>query len=268
MRFGVIFPGYGPYCDRGFTERIAVEAERMGADAVLVWDHYMLPYGNETFDAYLLLSYLAARTSRIKLGTCVTPFPFRNPAMLAKQIATLDVLSQGRVIVGVGAGWHWPEFDAYSMWDGASVRVKKTKEALELMTRLWTETKVSFEGKFYSTKEAVLEPKPVQKPYPPLWFGTTGKTMLDLATKYGSGWIPTDITLGEYEKYASMLRSRLPSGKEKRFAFAVQDWPRGDLAARIEAYERAGCNFYCAVLHQNEKKALEQLKQLERILKE
>ena len=267
MRFGVIFPAYGPYCNRGFAERVVAEAERMGADAALVWDHYMLPHGNETFDAYLLLSYLAARTDRIKLGTCVTPLPLRNPAMLAKQIATLDVLSQGRTIVGVGAGWHWPEFDAYSTWDGASVRVKKTKEALELMTKLWTEEEVSFEGEFYSTKNAVLEPKPLQKPYPPIWFGTTGKIMLGLAAEYGSGWIPTDLTLGEYERYAKLLRKRLPSGKEKYFVFAVQDWPRGDLVARIEAYERAGCNFYCLVLHQNEKKALEQLDQLGRTLR-
>ena len=264
MRFGVVFPAYGPYCNREFAERFVAEAERRGAEAVLVWDHYMLPYGNQTFDAYILLSYLAARTSRIRLGTCVTPFPFRNPAMLAKMIATLDALSQGRTIVGVGAGWHWPEFDAYSTWDDAGVRVKKTEEALKLMTRLWTEAEVNFEGEFYSAKGAVLEPKPVQKPHPPLWFGTTGKIMLRLAAEYGGGWIPTDISLGEYEKYAKLLRNLLPDEKKGTFVFAAQDWPVGDLSKRIEAYERAGCDLYFAVIPQDDKKAMELLKLLAR----
>lgn len=263
MRFGVVFPAYGSYYDRGFAERMIIETERRGIDAMLVWDHYMLPYGNETLDAYILLSYLAAKTSRIKLGTCVTPLPFRNPAMLAKMIATLDVLSQGRMIVGVGAGWHEPEFRGYSEWDDAGTRVRKTREALELMTQLWTKGKVSFRGEFYSAEGAVLEPKPIQKPYPPLWFGSFGKKMLELAARYGSGWIPVDISLREYEKCAKMLR--LSTEKKKDFVFAFVDWPSlgPELVERVGAYEEAGCNYYCAVLHKDEKKALEQLRQLE-----
>ena len=265
MRFGAVFPAYGSYCDREFAEKIAVEAERRGIDAVLVWDHYMLPYGNRTFDAYILLSYLAARTSRVRLGTCVTPLPFRNPAMLAKMAATLDVLSGGRLIIGVGAGWHEPEFRAYSEWGDPSTRVGKTEEALELMIQLWTKNEVSFSGRFYSAEGAVLEPKPVQRPHPPLWFGTFGRRMLRLAARYGSGWIPVDISLGEYKIYAKFLRRAV--GGRKDFVFAVVDWPAfgSELVERVRGYAGVGCDYYCAVLHEDEKKALEQLGQLEEL---
>lgn len=101
MKFGIVFPSYDSFCDREFAEEVATKAEDEELDSMLVWDHYMLPYGNRTFDAYILLSYLAGKTERIRLGTCVTPLPFRNPAMLAKMIATLDRLSEG------GYRWRW-----------------------------------------------------------------------------------------------------------------------------------------------------------------
>jgi probable F420-dependent oxidoreductase len=268
MRFGVVFPAYGPYCDRKFAERMAVEAEERGINGIFIWDHYMLPDGNRTLDAYVLLSYLAAKTERIRLGTCVTPLPFRNPAMLAKIIATLDVLSEGRTIVGVGAGWHRPEFEAYSEWSDASVRVRKTREALELMTQLWTKEEVDFKGEFYSAKGAVLEPKPIQTPHPPLWFGTTGKMMLKLAARYGSGWItPVGTSLEEYERYSKTLRNQLPDEKKKNFVFGFVDWPveERELSKRIEACERAGCNYYCTILRREKDEALKQLRQIERM---
>jgi probable F420-dependent oxidoreductase len=227
----------------------------------------MLPYWNETMDAYVLLAYLAGKTERIKLGTCVTPLPFRNPAMLAKMVSTLDVLSGGRFILGVGAGWHEDEFRAYSSWDNAEIRVRKTKEALRLMLELWTKKRVDFRGEFYSAKGAVLEPKPVQKPHPPLWFGTVGKIMLRLAFEYGDGWIPTDLSIGEYEFYAARIKEFLAEKKRKDFVLAVQDWPPADLRGRIEVYARAGCNCYCAVLDQEEKRALKLIKRLGEVSK-
>lgn len=264
MKFGIVYPAYGSYCNREFAEKVARTAEDEGLDSMLVWDHYMLPQSNQTLEAYSLLSYLAAKTERLRLGTCVTPIPFRNPAILAKTIATLDVLSKGRVIVGVGAGWHMPEFEGYSTWDEAGVRVAKTKEALELITKLWTERKVDFEGRYYRAKGAVLEPKPVQRPYPPLWFGTVGKVMLGLTVGYGSGWIPIDISPVEYRHYASVLERRLPEKRRKDFAFAYVGWSRdkGELAGEIEGYRLAGCNYFCLLLDPSPKRAFEQLKWL------
>lgn len=262
MKFGIVLPTYGPYCKKEFAKKAAIEAEKNGFDSLLVWDHYMLPYGKKTFDSYILLSYLAAETDRIKLGTCVTPLPFRNPAVLAKMISSLDILSCGRTIIGIGAGWSREEFEGYSTWDGAGVRVRKTEEALKLMIKLWTEERVNFEGDFYSASGAVLEPKTVQKPHPPLWVGSTGKKMLKLAAEYGSGWIPIDISADLYGKYATILRNLLR--KKDNFVFSFVDWPRkgAELETRIEEFRRAGCEYYCAILRKNKKEALEQLDEL------
>ena len=105
---------------------------------------------------------------------------------MAKMVATLDNLSIGRVIFGVGAGWSQEEFDGYSEWNSNKVRVDKTQEGLELMIKLWTEDEVTFDGTHYNAKNAVLEPKPVQKPYPNLLFGGSGTRMLALAGRYGN----------------------------------------------------------------------------------
>lgn len=263
MRFGIVYPAHGPWCDRSFAEKVAIEAERHGLDSLLVWDHYMLPNGNNTLEAYVLLSYLAGKTSRLKLGTCVTPLPFRNPAMLAKTIATLDVVSGGRAIVGVGAGWHRAEFEGYSKWEGDHVRVQKTHEALKLMIELWTKREVHFSGKYYSASGAVLEPKPLQKPYPQLWFGTTGKKMLKLAARYGSGWVPIDVTAEEYRKCVDTLKQELRDTK-KDFVFACVSRPlKGEsLAEVVESYARAGCNYFVMQVGEDRNEALEQIKLL------
>jgi alkanesulfonate monooxygenase SsuD/methylene tetrahydromethanopterin reductase-like flavin-dependent oxidoreductase (luciferase family) len=171
-----------------------LEADRLGFDAALIPDHYMWgdmggmmhrPDSNVTMESWITLTYLAAKTEQIHLGTMVTPIPFRPPGMLAKMISTLDVLSNGRVIAGVGAGWSQVEFEGYSEWNGSKTRVDKTHEGLELMLELWTKDKVDFEGKFYKAKGAVLEPKPVQKPYPKLLFGSRGSRMLALSGTHG-----------------------------------------------------------------------------------
>lgn len=173
------------------TEAI-IEADQLGFDGAVMPDHYMWgemewhkrPDSNATLETWVMLSYLAAKTAQIRLGTLVTPIPFRPPSVLAKMVATLDVLSKGRVVLGVGAGWSQVEFEGYSEWNEPKVRVDKTEEGLELMIRLWTQDKVTFGGKYYSAKAAVLEPKPVQKPYPQLLFGGRGDRMLKLAGRY------------------------------------------------------------------------------------
>ncbi len=122
-------------------EKVALKAEEEGYDYFLVTDHYMQPKFNGHPEVWTLLAYLAAKTSRIRLGTCVTPLPLRPPAMLAKTIATLDNLSAGRVILGAGFGWYEPEFDAFSTWLENRERIAYSREALKLMFRLWNEEK-------------------------------------------------------------------------------------------------------------------------------
>lgn len=180
--------------DYNHISQIVIEADKLGFDGALMPDHYMWgtmggrltrPDRFVTLETWMTISYLFAKTENIKLGTLVTSIPFRPPGMMAKMVATLDNLSNGRVIFGVGAGWAQEEFDGYSTWDSDKVRVDKTKEGLELMLKLWTEDEVTVKGTHYTAKNAVIEPKPVQKPYPPLLFGGSGNRMLSLAGRYG-----------------------------------------------------------------------------------
>lgn len=198
------------YHELDVVKEAILEADTAGFDGALIPDHYMWgtrdpsrqrPDDYVTLDSWVLLSFLAAKTEQIYLGTRVTPIPFRPPGILAKMVSTLDVLSNGRIILGVGAGWSKEEFDGYSEWNKPKIRVDKTIEGLELIVRLWTQDEVNFEGTFYRAKAAVLEPKPMQKPYPPLLFGSSGDRMLRLAGKYGNiCFIPHTQTAEEYEE--------------------------------------------------------------------
>ncbi|MFQ6134756.1 MAG: LLM class flavin-dependent oxidoreductase [Nitrososphaerales archaeon] len=247
MKFGLALPVRGDNCRRELLVDAAKTAEDMGFDSIWVWDHYMTPSSNALLDAWILLSHLAAVTSKVSLGSLVTPIPFRPPGMLAKMVATADILSGGRVILGVGAGWHRPEFEGYSVWDDDATRVAKTREGLRLILKLWTEDKVDFEGRYYSARGAVLEPKPVQKPHPPLWFGSFGSYMLKLTARYGEGWIPVHISSEEYgEAKANLLRHMKSMGK-KRMIFSLFDnefSSPDDLQNKMEAFKDAGCEYY------------------------
>ncbi|MFX1457160.1 MAG: LLM class flavin-dependent oxidoreductase [Promethearchaeota archaeon] len=180
------------YEDYPLTEKAVIEADKYDFEGIIFPDHYMwgeLPWhkrpdSNKTLDTWMTISYLLAKTEKIKIGTLVTPIPFRPPGMLAKMISTADVLSGGRTMVGIGAGWSQIEFEGYSEWNGPKVRVDKTYEGLDLMIQLWTKDKVNFEGKYYNARGAILDPKPLQKPYPKLIFGSRGKRMLKLAGQY------------------------------------------------------------------------------------
>lgn len=155
----------------------------------LTSDHLVFPHqmgDSGTVEVWTLLSYLSALTEKIRLGTLVTPMPLRPPQILAKVVSSLDILSNGRSILGVGAGYVREEFEAYYQWDDPKTRVDKTYEAVEMITQLWTRDVVNYCGKHYSTKNTILEPKPIQRPHPPLLFGSmgSGKRMLKLAGKY------------------------------------------------------------------------------------
>ena len=168
-------------------EKAAVRADELGFWGAVIPDGYMWGPkngGNSTMEAWTVVSHLSAKTKSIKLGTFVTPIPFRPPGLLAKVVSTVDVISNGRTILGVGAGSSQAAFEGYSTWEGPSVRVSKTREGLELMLRLWEEEKVDFEGRYYFARGAVLSPKPIQRPHPPLLFGGQKKRMLELAGQY------------------------------------------------------------------------------------
>ena len=144
------------YNSWNLVEQAVPLADEFGFWGAVIPDHYMWaeafgqPQKDSTLESWVALTYLAAKTQKIKLGTIVTPIPFRPPAMLAKMVATMDVLSSGRAILGVGAGWSQTEFEGYSTWDDPKTRVNKTKEGVELILQLWQKPQVDFNGKILS----------------------------------------------------------------------------------------------------------------------
>lgn len=256
------------YKELDIVKEAILEADRLGFDGALLPDHYMWgsrepsrrrPDDYVTVDSWVLLTYLAAKTEQIRLGTRVTPIPFRPPGMLAKMVSTLDILSNGRIILGVGAGWSKEEFEGYSEWNEPKIRVDKTVEGLGLMVRLWTQKEVTFEGKYYRAKAAVLEPKPVQKPYPTLLFGSSGDRMLRLAGKYGNiCFIPRTQTPEDYEegkKKVLKVAKRLNRADKVAFmAGAMSEVPysQKEYSRRVEEAIETGSSYFQTSFPRNE----------------
>lgn len=190
VSFGVHFePLFG--FDYRTIERIAINAEQLGYDSVWICDHFFRDMDSvsiNSLEAWTLLTALAAKTSKLKLGVLVTCNSYRPPALLAKIAATLDMISNGRLIFGIGAGWKEIEYKAYGYaFPSVTERIYRLEEALQVILKLWTNERTSFEGEFYRLKDAVFAPKPVQKPHPPILIGGHGeKRTLKLVAKYGN----------------------------------------------------------------------------------
>lgn len=167
-------------------------AEELGYDSAWLYDHFhaLGNKSNPCLEAWTTLSALATLTKRIKIGTMATCASYRNPSLLAKMGATVDIISHGRLILGVGAGWYEEEYSAYGYeFPDQRTRVRQLKEALIVIEKLWTEDRSSFKGQFYSLQDAVCLPKAVQKPRPQILVGITqGKITLPyLASRYADG---------------------------------------------------------------------------------
>jgi alkanesulfonate monooxygenase SsuD/methylene tetrahydromethanopterin reductase-like flavin-dependent oxidoreductase (luciferase family) len=253
------------YNDYPLIEEAIIEADKRGFDGAILPDHYMwgdLPWhrrqdNNRTLETWITITHLLGKTENIKIGTLVTPIPFRPPGFLAKMVSTADVLSGGRTMVGVGAGWSQIEFEGYSVWNSPGIRVDKTYEGLDLMIQLWTKNEVNFEGKYYQAKRAVLDPKPLQKPYPKLIFGSQGTRMLNLAGQYGDicflppwpGKNPEDMK--QIIKEAAKLHKRTD-----KLAFMAGDMVPSDIGEYLKKVEKAvdsGANYFLASFPRTEK---------------
>jgi len=169
---------------------LTLKVEKLGFDSVHVNDH--LIHGELKKDPYLeammLMSALAAETSKIKLGHLVLCNSFRNPAYLAKMVCTLDNISNGRALFWLGAGWYEDEYKGYGYpFPSAKQRVDELEESLIIYKKLFTERISNFEGKFWKLDKNINIPKPIQKPYPQLVLGTSGKRMIDIACREADG---------------------------------------------------------------------------------
>ncbi len=167
--------------------------DELGYDAAWVFDHFFPILSDPTgacFEGWTLLAALAAQTSRVKVGVLVTGNTYRHPAVLAKIGATLDHTTDGRLIMGLGAAWFEMEHNAYGIpFYTVGERIRRSDEAAQIIKSLWTQKQTTFEGRYYQLKDAYCEPKPIQKPYPPIMIGGSGeKLMLKVIAKHADIW--------------------------------------------------------------------------------
>jgi len=191
LRFGIqTYPQNTTYAE---ILQVWREADELGFDTAFAFDHF-LPFGADPngpcFEGWMLLSALAARTKKLKVGLLVTGNTYRHPAVLAKMAATVDHVSNGRLILGVGAGWYEREHAAYGIpFSTRSGRAKQFAEAVQIMKLLFTQERTTFTGKYYQLKDAPFSPKAVQKPHPPILIGGMGpKIIQPLAARYADMW--------------------------------------------------------------------------------
>jgi len=171
---------------------VAVKGEDLGYDSFWVMDHFHQIQNvgqpqEPMLEGWVTISVLAGLTSKIKLGTMVTGNTYRHPSVLAKMGATLDVLSKGRLFMGIGAAWNEDEALAYGIpFPPTKERLQRLDEAVQVIRLMWTEDKASFEGKFYQLRGAYCDPKPIQRPHPKILIGGSGeKRTLKTVAKYG-----------------------------------------------------------------------------------
>lgn len=221
LHFGVTLP----QIKRSWPEAraAALHFEQLGFDSLWVCDHlYGVPSpGNGILEAWTLLSAVAAITERVGLGTLVTPPFFRNPAVLAKQIATLEQIAPGRAYPGFGAGWFEAEFDAYGCaFPSLGERLRALEESLAIMTGMWTQEKTSFSGTHYSVKDVMCEPKPAKKPRV-LVGGGGEKVLMGIAAKYADTWNNMAVFQGQLAQKVDALKRRCDETKRDFGTLAI-----------------------------------------------
>ncbi len=206
MKFGCSLIVRGKHATQENIRALASNAEAWGFDSVWVSDHIILPplvtsvypaspngqfpdlWLERYFEPMAILNYVAGFTQRVQLGMSVLILPMRNPIEVAKEIAGADVLSQGRIVFGVGVGWFKEEFDV--LREPFHQRGQRMDEYLEICKTLWTQEPATYEGQFYQFQEARFAPKPTQKPHPPIWIGGQSLAAIRRAVRYGDGWHP------------------------------------------------------------------------------
>jgi probable F420-dependent oxidoreductase len=205
MKAGILLPHVGEPTTRENILYIAKEAEKEGLDSVWVIERLLWPlkpqspYGGipdmpipteyqNILDPLETLTYVAGNTERISLGTCIIDMLYHSPVVLARRLATLDILSGGRVIAGFGIGWSKDEFDVSGV--PFEHRGARANEFLQALKRIWTEDVVEFKGQFYNIPPSKIGPKPVQKPHPPILLGGFTPKTFPRIVKYADGWIP------------------------------------------------------------------------------
>jgi F420-dependent oxidoreductase-like protein len=188
----------------------ANKIEELGYHSLWVYDHFHTvpsPTQDPTYECWSLMAALSQTTSKVRLGQMCTCNSYRNPAYLTKVASTIDVMSGGRLEYAIGAGWYDQEYKAYGYdYPSAGVRLKMLEESLIIYKKMTTEDEASFEGEYYQINKAINQPKPIQKPHPPLWVcGGGEKVTLKLLARYGDygNW---DVDVEGFINKSNILR--------------------------------------------------------------
>ena len=210
MKLGICIPHYGRPIEVGRVLEVAQHAEASQLDSLWVTDHVIIPrdvsviYREDMLDPLAVLPWLAGVTSRIALGTSVVILPYRSPIPVAKLLASVDVLSGGRLIVGVAIGWVEGEFAALGV--PYRERASRSDEAIELMRALWTEERPALTTKRHALQNVQVSPMPLQKPRPPIWIGGNSEGAFRRVARLGDGWHASSMNADAFRKGQEAVR--------------------------------------------------------------
>jgi probable F420-dependent oxidoreductase len=224
LKFGACIPHYGVPMSKKAVEEFCELTENLNFDSVWTTDHIAVnkrfkdPYG-PIFESLMTLSYAASRTEHVLLGTSIIVLPMRNPIMFAKQTATLDQLSDGRLILGLGAGWMDDEFATLGF--NFHERGKIMNEQIRMLRVLWTRELPEFKGDFFQVSDIVFSPKPVQETGPQLWIGGSSFPALKRVARLGDGWQPVGLSPKEFTEGKEKLNSILKGKRKVTFSVRV-----------------------------------------------
>ena len=254
MNIGVSMPLPAYIINAGFMAR---KAEELGFDSLWYGEHPMMPVHTaspfpsspdgvipETYshfvDPFIALAQASGATTTLKLGVAITLVPERNPLLLAKEVSTLDLLSGGRFLFGVGAGWNREETEL--MGGDFDHRWTQTRESVLAMKELWTKDEAEFHGKYYDFPLVRSYPKPAQKPHPPVLLGGMAKNVLKRIVAWGDGWLPNRITPEELKESRAILDTlAAEAGRDPNTLSVSVHGQTADLDL-IKEYLEAGAN--------------------------
>jgi F420-dependent oxidoreductase-like protein len=205
-----------------FSKTIITLADHLGFDSIYAYDHF-IPHHSDNiekniFECCTILTAASAITKRVKIGHIVICNSYRHPSLLAKMLSTLDVISNGRLELGIGAGWYDQEYVAYGYDFPSNIaRIKQLDESLSIIKAMWTETHANFQGQYYTIKKAICNPKPIQKPYPTIMVGGSGeKYLLKVVAKHADRYNLFFGSPKEMKRKISILKEYCKSSDRKK----------------------------------------------------
>jgi probable F420-dependent oxidoreductase len=220
MKVGLVVPQFGVNSTKENLITFIHLAEREGFESLWVYDRMLYAinpqqgyggtpdkkewpeYFKNVLDPLTTLAFIAANTSKVNLGTCIIDMVFHNPITLAKEFTTIDILSEGRTICGLGIGWSKDEYLAANI--PYEKRGERANEILQAMKKVWTDDIVEFNGDFYKVPKSIIGPKPIQKPHPKILLGGFSPKTFERIIKYGDGYI--GVFIGSFEYFANSLK--------------------------------------------------------------